>query len=366
MQIARYLACPMLLAALGTGCAGIPKATTSTGQIVSSHGETATLTKIHLNSNIYALAAGPGAVWVGPNMEPFYGSTNVLRIDPSEYKVAATIPTNIYFFLTMASGEDSVWVPSSGSLFRIDMNRDEIVAEIPLWDYSEGIAVGEGAVWVGHDGKVSRIDINTNTVVAEIPVGRDTWERIAAGEGGVWVLKMGDSMVYRIDPLTNQVVAEISLGPPYRDSFWTILARKGVWHGLAEMGWVSHTATWIPFKGIAAGEGAVWVAKGAERAPALLRIDPRTNTVVSEIQIPGEPLSVIAHAGYVWVATRSTLVRVNPTSNKVEDVLTIPSGPECPQAYSTVTAAGDSLWYLQSTRAERPTGNACLWRVKFN
>lgn len=366
MHIPGYLVLSLALTALATGCVGIPETYTSTDRIVSNRGDPATLTKIHLDSNVYTLVAGSDAVWLGPDMEPLFGNTNILRVDPSEHRVAAIIPTRGNFFLTMAIGEDAVWAPSSGRLYRIGRNRDEIVAEIPLFGYSEGIAVGEGAVWVGHGGKVSRVDTNSNSVVAEISTGRNTWDRIAAGEGSVWVLKMSDGVVYRIDPLKNEVVAGIQLGPPYTDNFYSILQRRGVWHGLAELGWASQTAYWVPYKSIAAGEGAVWVTRGAERESAVLRIDPRSNKLVAEISLPGDPESVTTHAGYVWVSDGSKLVRVNPDSNKVDDVITIPSGRDCPTAHGTIAAAGDSLWFLQSTRPERPTNEACLWRVEFD
>ena len=54
-----------------------------------------------------------------------------------------------------------------------------------------------------------------------------------------------------------------------------------------------------PF-GIAAGDGAVWVANRTDFTVS--RIDPRTNRVVATIRIGNRPQGIAAGQGAVWVA----------------------------------------------------------------
>jgi virginiamycin B lyase len=136
----------------------------------------------------------------------------------------------------LAVGEGGVWAASgggcSGSVTRIDPDRDEVVATIPVDDEAADVAVGGGAVWAvggkcdastpGDDARVFRIDPATNRLVATIPLnlyssGRapDFPGAVAAGQGGVWVaLSFGPRTgeVVRIDPRTNRVVARIPTG----------------------------------------------------------------------------------------------------------------------------------------------------------
>jgi hypothetical protein len=80
--------------------------------------------------------------------------------------------------------EGAVWVTrwdgSSSTVLRVDPNRNEIAARIPVggvpgWDVGgEGMAAGAGAVWVaggtGPRAVLERIDPATNDVVATIPL----------------------------------------------------------------------------------------------------------------------------------------------------------------------------------------------------
>ncbi|MGH3032515.1 MAG: YncE family protein [Gaiellaceae bacterium] len=76
--------------------------------------------------------------------------------------------------------------------------------------------------------EVSRIEPETGRVVETIPAGGSWTGAIATGEGTVWVENHSAATVSRIDPFSNRVVETI---PITRQS-----------------------------RGIAAGEGAVWVS----------------------------------------------------------------------------------------------------------
>ena len=144
------------------------------------------------------------------------------------------------------------------------------------------IALGDGSFWiVNHDdGTVARIDPPTNQILAEIT---SHWEphRLASGENAVWVGNWHDLSVSRIDPGTNQFV-----GDPI------------------PVGYAAGS--------IAAGYGNVWVTsdyRGIEAFPeafpdhvVLIRIDPKTNTVVDTIPLGGHPVDVEVTENAAWVS----------------------------------------------------------------
>ena len=142
---------------------------------------------------------------------------------------------------------------------------------------SAGIAAGDGAVWVPQPKEdiVVRLNIRTGHVEARIPVRGPN--RVAVGEGGVWVITTGaHSAVWRIDPQNNETVAVIPVPPK---------ARR-----------------------VTTGGGFVWVTSGrdeaekARRRGVLSKIDPRTNAIVSSIELGFRPDGVAVENGLVWVA----------------------------------------------------------------
>jgi streptogramin lyase len=178
------------------------------------------------------------------------------RLNRADGAVKAVVPTGISDpdgELSIASGADSIWVPSDekGVVSRIDSRRNEVVATIKVAPSSHGVVFGFGAVWVTSmqdAGLLQRIDPATNSVSHTIPIGPKP-RFLAIGEGSVWTLDK-DNKVRRIDPETNKVIA-------------TIVVRRG-----------------FPENGsdIEVGAGRVW-ARGTK--VALTEIDPRTNEVVA-------------------------------------------------------------------------------------
>jgi YVTN family beta-propeller protein len=75
-----------------------------------------------------------------------------------------------------------------GTLWRVDLMREQAQRTIPVGEGPRGVAVGAGSVWVANstDGTVSRVDPNTNRVISTIEVG-GTPDGAAVGEGMVWV-----------------------------------------------------------------------------------------------------------------------------------------------------------------------------------
>jgi YVTN family beta-propeller protein len=149
-----------------------------------NHGGQVVKTVTELGLDLFALAAGQGAVWVLDG-----ALRSVVRVDPTTDRVVKRLrlgfdPGGI------AVGGGSVWVtnPSGGSVIRIDPRSNRIVGSTRVGRDPVGVVDGEGSVWVANykDGTVSRIDLLSGSVVKTIPVGRYP-ATLAAGLGDVWV-----------------------------------------------------------------------------------------------------------------------------------------------------------------------------------
>lgn len=232
------------------------------------------------------VAVGGGAVWVATL------SGNVARVNPGTNRAARLIP--VEDAACVAVGAGGVWVtsPNRGVVTRIDPATNEIVAEIPVDGFPQGIGTGQGAVWVassdppdGEDGFVSRIDRRTNEVAATIPVG-NLPEMVAVGPSGVWVTA-NDGTIRRIDPRSNE------------------LAEPAI-----EVADGGRTA-------IALGDGSVWATTIAEPAGEALavQVDASSGEIVGEpIPIGESPVGIAFGAGALWVTNyqRGTVTTYAP------------------------------------------------------
>lgn len=176
------------------------------------------------------------------------------------------------------------------------------------------VAVSADAVWVTTSGSLVRVDPGLNRIVARIDFdpsreGSSGGHSVALGYGALWAA--GNDEVVKVDPTTNRVVARVST--ERADSVLKV----------------------------AAGEGSVWAttsAKGGAEMFAVTRIDPRSTSIASTIQLPdfGSPVSV--GEGAVWVVLPDTgsVARVDPRTGAVT---TIPG-----LGASDLIAGGGSVW----------------------
>jgi virginiamycin B lyase len=94
---------------------------------------------------------------------------------------------------------------------------------------------------------------------------------------------------------------------------------------------------------VAIGADSVWVAgKGPH---TLRRIDPRTNTVIVKVSLPGEACSGLAIGfGSVWIplcGQTNSLVRLDITTNRLTNLNIGPAREE-----SGITVSDDSVWLV--------------------
>jgi streptogramin lyase len=119
------------------------------------------------------------------------------------------------------------------------------------------MAIIEDAVWISNDKlqQVHRVDPKSNRIVAKINFAAYPCSGLAFGFGSLWVpLCDGSIGLARIDPVTNKVVATLPFAPADDEGGITV-SKNGVWIITSKRGQLS----WI---------------------------DPATNTIKRQIQVP--------------------------------------------------------------------------------
>ena len=238
--------------------------------------------------------AGRAALWVHNDLDE-----TASRVDLDSGLVTNTVPVGAGGGdLTLAGGDLWVSNPGDNTVTRVDGRSGAAVATIPVGLAPQGITSADGDVWVAihrgeRGGSVWRIDVETNEVVARIPVGARQFRAgpswLASGAGSLWVGVPNLSAVVRIDPRTGTVTATI----PIRDG--GVCGRLSV------------------------DDDAVWVASGLCGDGALTRIDPATNQVVARITSPrwNSVFTQTTGPGSVWLATDGGPFEVDPATDEV-------------------------------------------------
>lgn len=251
-----------------------------------------------------------GALWAASN-------DKVVRFSSSGEPIAS-IATPGSDYPKLGFGAGAVWVADrSGSLVEIDPAVNEVVARIPLPGSPTGIAIGDGSVWVSvaseAGGRVFRVDAESHEVVARISVGHGPGP-VAVTEAGVWVVNSSDGgSLSLIDLSTNTVIQTTQ--------------NLGANRCLLEV------------------DSTLWVCADAS---SLLRVDEVTGAQLARIEMDGEPTSVVAYRGAIWVSLNHSgeagappgdLIRVDPETSAAEPVKVVVG--EAPVAMAT---DGNVIW----------------------
>ncbi len=278
-----------------------------------------------------AVAVGEGSVWISVPNNDGTATGQILRVDPATNEIVAQVPIiAIPTWETggggLTAGAGSIWVAGSApardlgddpgggweaGLLRIDPDRNEVVATVPLGGESGAdVAVTGDAAWVlifsgSNQMSVLRIDPLTDRIVANIPVPGVWGQEIFATENGVFVntrdpypgedSTVGASRLTMIDPSTNQVR-------------WTVADMRFVESFQSDAIW-------------AQGGGTKYANVGGDD---LLRLDPQTG------QPLGEPFRVgalggafaVAPDGGVWFSGSDqqgwTIGRFDPVTSRID------------------------------------------------
>jgi DNA-binding beta-propeller fold protein YncE len=291
------------------------------------------------------LAVGGKVVWVLNANDH-----TVSRIDTST-RLVRTVPVGDDA-TGLAAGPDSAWVANGlrGTVSRIDLRSSDALRTIRLpgerYTSALFIAASRSEVWAGgftlaakppsplgprptrlvlHPPPAHflawRIDPHTNTVARTVSTEgiRPNSRSFQLAGDSVWV--RGDDSLLRLDRQSGRVEHRLAL-PSNRccetggvavgaAAVWVPGIARGVLWRIDSRG-AATTAT-IPLRGqhhpagravgepagVAVGAGFVWVA---DATGGVLKIDPKTNSVLRRIPIDGVPHGITFGLGRVWVA----------------------------------------------------------------
>ncbi len=232
------------------------------------------------------------------------GADSLVRIDPRTDAV-----TKAGFVgresSAVAAGGGYVWVTSfrDGSVWRIDSKTGAVRAFSAQGSPAAVAADGHSAVVVNGPGSDSVVALDTSSGasrgVTPLPGDTQTTPVVAAGPQGIW---FADAEQRIVAPAATEVNVGGSGGgeiviPP----------------NLADLGKVYET-----FDGLAVGEGGVWLA-GDVFGRSVWRVDPIAQRLVARIDLPFVPKGIAAGEGAVWVTSLlgDTVSRIDPASNRV-------------------------------------------------
>jgi virginiamycin B lyase len=247
------------------------------------------------------LAAGAGSIWLS---DP---PAKVIRqIDPATgHEKPIPVPQAPCESPDVAYG--ALWTATCNptGLARVDAATHRVTGFLPLpiWHALGGegaVGAGSGGVWVVIDGStcksclLARVDPKTMKVIAKIPVSERS-SSVRVGYGAVWVVSPAQGTVQKVSPSSNKVIATATIGR--RPRFFDV------------------------------GEGGVWTLNQVDGTVS--RVDPRSGKLKATIQahMPGGGGDMAVGGGWVWPRGSDTLLtRINPRTNKVEQVYGPPSG----------------------------------------
>ena len=244
--------------------------------------------------------------------------------------VAAAVAIPVFALGQGGAGGGSVSIPPN-SVAIIDAASNELQGSVPVGVRPSAVAAGAGAVWVGNldDESVARINPTTRLVERSISLD-STPTGLAVGEGFVWTAEGLAGSVSQIDPSVN-AVTDTFVGLAPRSNAGAIAVGEGsVWFvsGIGTIARITGSETSSSFAGfgpsaVAVGAGAVWVANRGENA--VVRMNPRTLSVVRTVSVGRSPRGVAFADGVVWVANEGddVVTRIDTSSYSTT---TIPVG----------------------------------------
>jgi virginiamycin B lyase len=212
--------------------------------------------------------------------------------------------------------------------------------------------------------KAAQIPYSSIKPTATLKIG-GTADWVLVTEDALWVAGTKPFAVVRIDPATNKIVASIRIpgeacsGLASRfGSIWVpICGKKPALVRIDEaknaISDILPTAPAAPEGGIAASDDSVWLV--ADKNGTLLRIDPSTNRVRQKIPIPSGSYNPIFSDGTVWITgiEKNVLTAVDASSGKVVESITVGPKPRF------LTAGAGSIWTLNQ-------GDGTISRVDEN
>jgi len=259
--------------------------------------------------------------------------------------VAAAVAIPVFAFGQGGGGGSASVEPNSVAV--IDAGSNTLQGSIAVGVRPSAVAASEGAVWVGNvdDESVTRIDPTTRLVERSIALP-STPTGLAVGEGSVWVAQGLVGSVTEIDPSLNAVSDTLGGLAPRSNAGAIAVGEGSVWFvsGIGTIVRIAGSEAESGFAGagpsaVAVGGGAVWVANRSDNA--VVRINPRTISVVKTISVGRDPRGIAFADGLVWVANDGddAVTRIDAASGSTT---TIPVG----DGPSAIAVGAGAVWVV--------------------
>jgi PKD repeat protein len=157
-----------------------------------------------------------------------------------------------------------------------------------------GLAWGDGALWIAclDDGKIYKVNpylspSDPNHILAELENGAFDPFALAYGGGFLWVSDLGTGLIHQVNPYTGVVVSSID-APGVAPHSVRSLDPRGI--------------LLVAPMGLAWDNGFLWVATGS----TLYKLNPSTGAVVASIAAPGmSPFGLAYDGRYLWNADQN-------------------------------------------------------------
>jgi YVTN family beta-propeller protein len=239
----------------------------------------------------------------------------------------------------------------------IDLQTNEIVAEVPVGIQPGPVAAGAGSVWVGNlqDRTLTRIDPAERTASGTISLENRTPTGVAVGLGSVWVAHGLRGDVSRVDPQFGQVthsiqVAGTAFGSPNgsvaldKESAWVVFGDSTFARLDAAGNVLGETLAGNQPAGVVATGGSVWVTNAGDATVQRFSAETFREGPLRTFNVGRQPTGIVAADGAIWVASAGdgVVTRIDPDSGAT---LPIAVG----EGASAVASSEGAVWVANTT-----------------
>jgi DNA-binding beta-propeller fold protein YncE len=245
-------------------------------------------------------------------------------------------------FLAEAGGR--VWVTAfdGDELAEIDPETNEVVSTQRIPGGPCGMLEVDGTLWIEtpNAGAIVRFDPERSEVIDRLRVPGGIFG-LTSTPSGIWGVAGQGEEVVQIDPGSGEILARVEVDGPLGG---LVFAREQVW--VAAAGALvridPRTQTVVDEielenfepEGLAVGGDVLWVSSSFEQS--VLRFDLRTMEVRDRVPVDDALFGGIVLGDSYWVSGNNTLYRLDVESGAVEDELEL-------VGFGPIPAAGD-LW----------------------
>ena len=294
-------------------------------------------------------------------------SNSLSEINPTTNTVISTLavgngPNAILFDST----NSCLWIANSNSnnvmrVVQSGITGLSVQATIPVGNNPQALCFKSGSVYVANfdDGTVSQIQTSTNTVVQTFTVGSNPNCLQVSTNNTIYVVNSGDGTVsnlsgvtrsenavttfvcktstdivafsgntncaYEINTSTNTVSKLYhSLGTAAAifdgTSIWSV-GPRGISKINPSSGVTTFTNTSITSQYGIYAFGSLWLTRKFFGTNTLIRFNPLTSLIQSEITLGSKGGMIISSPTHIWVEDNKAIRKINPTTNAIVDTI---------------------------------------------